>query len=193
MAKLWEDAVRRAQSGDRQAFESLVKDFSGYLYHIAYGALWQVQDAEDVVQETFMKAYTHLVHLRDPRAFPTWLGRIALNLARNRLRRSHTGPLLDPLPPAAAQLTSAPDPPAEVILALETRSELQAAIAALPEHYRTPLLLRVKGGLAYQEIAEILEIPPGTVRSRIHAARARLAAALALPIEPDEPTKEGNT
>ncbi|MGE5674289.1 MAG: RNA polymerase sigma factor [Mycobacterium leprae] len=188
MAKPWEATVRAAQNGDSRAFAALVHDFSDYVYHIAYSVLWQAEDAEDVAQESFLKAYTSLGQLREAGAFATWLARIAVNLARDRLRRRGEASLLDDLPPDAPELVAPTGPPDEWLVARETQAAVQAAIAALPNYYRTPLLLRVRAGLTYEEIAAVLAIPIGTVRSRIHAARDRLASALAAT---NQSTKEG--
>jgi RNA polymerase sigma-70 factor (ECF subfamily) len=177
--KPWLPLLHQARAGDRQAFAGLVAEFSPLVFHIAYSVVWQVQDAEDVVQETFLKAYLNLRGLREVRAFPAWIGRIARNLAQNRQRYRRARPVvaLDDYDPGG--LLAGTGGPQEALEATETRAALEAAIRALPEHYRTPLLLRLKAGTSYEEIAAILEIPVGTVRSRIHAARERVAAALA--------------
>lgn len=177
--KPWLETLRRARAGDRQAFAGLVTEFSPLIFHIAYSMVWQVEDAEDVVQETFLKAYVNLRDLRELRAFPAWVGRIARNAAQNRLRHKRARPEVTLETFDTGQLPSAAGEQADAIVAGETRTALEAAIRNLPEHYRTPLLLRVKAGTSYAEIAAVLEIPIGTVRSRIHAARERVATALA--------------
>lgn len=186
--KPWLPVLRRAHNGDRQAFAALVRDFTGFVYQVAYSVLWHPQDAEDVVQETFLKAYLNLSTLREPLAFPTWLGRIARRLAQNRQRQLRSRPEVPPLLEESAEVLAIPDAAVEALLAREAEVAIATAIAALPEHYRSALVLRLKTGLSYEEIADILEIPVGTVRSRMHAARARLAALL---VAADQPHHAG--
>ena len=164
-----EDLVDAARRGDRTAFSLLVARDRGLVYGYAYARLCDREEAEDVAQETFARAYLSLATLRGAGAWRAWLLRITANLCTDALRRQQrrrTQPL-DPLWPDGA-----PSPETQV-LATERRRELRAAVRALPERYRVPMLLRFGSGCTRREIALALSLPQSTITGRL-AQAARL-------------------
>jgi RNA polymerase sigma-70 factor (ECF subfamily) len=176
------DVAARAREGDPAAFRRLVELTSDRLFRVAAHVCGDRDDADDVVQETFIRAWGRLGELRDPAAVVGWLGRIARNAARDRLRaRRRRGEDRR----AAASSRSAREPaepgsgPDEKLASAQLAGQVRRAVDALSDKHRVVLLLREVDGMSYQEIAELLAIPAGTVESRLHRARARLARALA--------------
>jgi len=179
-----ERAVTRFLAGDVVGFEQIVRHYSAALFSLA-ARLVGPAEAEDVVQETFLRAYRGLESFRGESSLKTWLYAIALNRARARHGTlSRLRALFAPKPARddlADALDDAPDPglgPEEATLAREQRSRLRAAIGGLPEEFRTAVILRDLEGLSYQEIAEVLQVPIGTVRSRIARGRSLLKEEL---------------
>ncbi|MFV0444048.1 MAG: sigma-70 family RNA polymerase sigma factor [Planctomycetaceae bacterium] len=170
--------IDRSLAGDTDAYGRLVARYQDRLYGTLVHLLGSAQDAYDVAQETFLLAWQNLATFRGDSAFYSWLFRIAHNAAvsfRRRDRRAtrsldrsrdlHGDEPVDPRPttdPAAGMVTD------------ERREIVQAALTELPEEYRTVLVLKDMDGLRYEEIAEIIGCPVGTVRSRIHRARSEL-------------------
>lgn len=173
------ELVERARAGERAAFDLLVARYQRRLLRLVLRLLRDPAEAEDVVQETFLKAYRALPRFRGEAAFYTWLYRIALNGARNAiLRRRQRGA---PHGVAPSQLP-APVPeigtPESMLLSKQVMLAIDAALEALPLELRTAIVLREIEGLSYEEIAEIMECPLGTVRSRIFRAREAIARRL---------------
>ena len=171
------ELVRRVQQGDRTAFDLLFLRYQHKIHALVSRYVRGTQEVEDVVQDAFIKAYRALPRFRNESAFFTWLYRIAVNTAKNHLvarsRRPHNVELDAEHTDArdvAEALTDGEDPEAAL-----RRDELQeavaSAIAKLPKDLRFALTLREFDGLSYAEIAEIMECPVGTVRSRIFRAR----------------------
>jgi RNA polymerase sigma-70 factor (ECF subfamily) len=167
--------IARSQRGDLQAFDRLVAVHEDRIYHAAYRVTGNADDARDAAQETFLKAFRALPRYRHESAFSTWLHRIAVNAALDLVRRRPQVPPLsleDVALPAAA---GNPEPEAE-------RSELQRrvhqALGWLAPDHRVIIVLRDLQGLAYEEVAEVLRIPIGTVRSRLSRAREALRELL---------------
>jgi len=170
-----EALVARAQRGDRDAFDDLVRRHRGRVYAVVLRLTRHPADAEDALQETFVNAYRSL-HRFDRRArFSTWLYRIATNAALDLIARRPATRGLDeegvPEPVAAG------DPFAQA----GQRRALETAIAALPEEFRVAVLLCDVAGVGAGEVAEILDVPVGTVKSRVFRARALVAEALREP------------
>lgn len=181
------DLVRRAQRGDRAAFEELFRDNQ----QTVYGMLWHMvrseDDARDLTQDTFLEAWRSLGSLRDAAAFRTWLFRIAANKARDHLKRRRLPTTsmeeLSPQSDAEAQL---PDPsagPQELLLAQERTSKVSAAVASLSADHRAVVAMYYLGGLDVAEIAKALGVPKGTVLSRLARARDALRRRLAPYVE----------
>lgn len=167
------ELVERARAGERAAFDQLVERYQRRLLRLVLRLLRDQAEAEDVVQETFLKAYRALPRFRGESAFYTWLYRIAINGARNAiLRRRLRG---------AGAVASPPQDiatPESMLLSKQVMATIDAAMEALPLELRTAIVLREIEGLSYEEIAQIMECPLGTVRSRIFRAREAIARRL---------------
>jgi RNA polymerase sigma-70 factor (ECF subfamily) len=162
-----EALVRRAKAGDREAFGGLVDRFQAPVYRVVRGILSDPADAEDVAQEAFLRAYESLPKFRGESGFFTWLYRIAVNEAlRARKRRSFAR--IEAVPEAEAPRPETPDEDGPSPAALER------LLGKLSDEFRAIVVLRDLEGLSYQEIAETLEIPMGTVESRLFRARRDL-------------------
>ena len=180
-----EIALSRFLAGDVLGFEQIVRYYGTMVFSLA-ARLVGPSDAEDVVQETFLRAYHGLAKFRVESSLKTWLYAIALNRARARM--GTLGRLRAMFVPGRsreddpfASLDDAADPaasPEENAVLKERRTRLRAAIRALPEEFRTAVLLRDLEGLSYEEVAEVLGIPIGTVRSRLARGRALLKEKL---------------
>ena len=177
--------VERFRAGDEAAFDALVRRNQDRVYGLLWRMLGNREDALETAQDTFVRAYRGIDGFRAEARFSTWVYGIALNLARNRLRdRSRKGrdrgvslETLETDAPGAMPATTADCPRAAA-----EQGELEAALAAclehLPETLRGAFALRVFEGLAYDEIADAMECPRGTVKSRLNDARRRLAECL---------------
>jgi len=180
-------AVRIA-AGDRAAFSQLVREHYPAAYGLAYRLLGDRLDAEEVAQDAFLKIHGAIGSFRGEASLRTWIMRIVLRLSLNRRRdRSRSAwyrlglhasePSSDVASPAAASPAAAS--PEGQLLSRETRARIVALIGELPDDLRQVLLLNSMEELSYAEISAILSIPVGTVASRLHAARRRLATSLA--------------
>jgi len=157
--------VRAAQAGDVDAFEELVRRHQAGVYRVALRILGSSADAQDTVQETFVRAWRALPHFRQDSTISTWLYRIVTRRALHRIAARRTTQALDEV-----ELEAGPDP----AHAAERRERLRAvtqAIANLPPEQRAALVLREFEGLSYQEVAEILGASLPAVKGRIHRAR----------------------
>ncbi|MFZ1834870.1 MAG: RNA polymerase sigma factor RpoE [Pseudomonadales bacterium] len=176
--------VERVQKGDKRAFEVLVLKYRHRIFSLVLRFVRDPDEVQDVVQEAFIKAYRALPAFRGDSAFYTWLYRIAINTAKNHLvSRSRRPPGVDievedaEYLEGAGSLRDNADP--ESLLATEQlRAAVDGAIRRLPEDLRTALTLREYEGLSYEEIAEVMRCPVGTVRSRIFRAREAVDAEI---------------
>ena len=174
--------VAAAVAGDRAAFEALVRRHQTRIVNYAMALVKDPADAEDVAQETFIRAYRSLARFRGDSSFKTWLYTIATNAARTGLERRgrrgrvEDGSLDDETGPLAAADVPAGDADAET--ALVRREAIDRALAALPPDLRVAVVLRDVEGLDYKEIAAATGAPIGTVESRIFRARRRLRPLL---------------
>ena len=178
------ELVRRVRRGDAAAFDLLYLRYQHKVQALLARYLTRHQDVEDIAQETFIKAYRALPRFRGESAFYTWLYRIAVNTAKNHLaarpQRVQTVEL-DAEDADGGELAAAlrqEDGPEDAAQSAELKEAIDAAIAALPEDLRSALTLREFNGLSYAQIAEVLDCPVGTVRSRIFRARAAVDAAI---------------
>ena len=169
--------VERVQAGDKAAFDLLVRKYQHRVLKLVSRFVPDAAEAEDVAQEAFIKAYRALASFRGDSAFYTWLYRIAINTAKNALVSNRRRPVdfdLDLQDPEQydrhARLKDG-DTPEGVLLTEEIRSVVERAMEQLPEDLRTAIILRELEGLSYEEIAEAMDCPVGTVRSRIFRAR----------------------
>jgi RNA polymerase sigma-70 factor (ECF subfamily) len=177
------EAVRRAQGGDREAFEPLVEKYKRKVFRLAYQVLRDQEEALDVAQDAFVKAFRALPTFKGDSAFYTWLFRITMNVAldRKRQRTARVKSLgAEDVPPEEWERTAvSTDPdPEDVASGAQRRERIRKGLDSLSEHHRTIIILSDVEGLQYREIAEVLGIPMGTVMSRLHHARKRLREAL---------------
>lgn len=169
--------VARAQRGDKTAFELLVRKYQHKVAKLVSRYVRDRGEVEDVTQETFIKAYRAINGFRGDSAFYTWLYRIAVNTAKNYLESLGRRPPGTDLEPEGAELMEQGDPlrdvatPERHLLTDEIAATVRRAIEALPADLRTAITLREIEGLSYEEIAEVMDCPIGTVRSRIFRAR----------------------
>jgi RNA polymerase sigma-70 factor, ECF subfamily len=164
--------IRRFKDGDLSAFEEFVRKNEDRIYNLCRYMLSDASDAQDAAQDTFLKAYKGLKDFRPDASLSTWLYRIAVNTCldqrkKSRYSRLRAGEIPDDLP--------SPDPSPEGSYHAKRNAEaLRAALRKLPEKLRSAIILREIEGLAYEEIATVLDISMGTVKSRIARARDEL-------------------
>jgi len=169
--------VERVQGGDRTAFDLLVRKYQHKIAHLVARYVYDRAEVADITQEVFIKAYRAIGSFRGDSAFYTWLYRIAINTAKNylvSLGRRPPGSDIDAgdaeLTPAGSELRVI-DTPEHLLLSDEIARTVSAALERLPEDLRTAITLREIDGLSYEEIAQTMDCPIGTVRSRIFRAR----------------------
>jgi RNA polymerase sigma-70 factor (ECF subfamily) len=167
-----EELVSRSRGGDADSFNQLILRWERPIYALAYRVIGREEDARDVVQETFLRAYRALPGFKGQAKFSSWLYRIALNLCRDWIRRQRRAPVvqvpegMDPVDMAAET------EPAESIEDLVSRRQLSAiveeAMKRLPEEQRTAIVLKEYHGLTFQEIADLQGVPLSTVKTRLY-------------------------
>jgi RNA polymerase sigma-70 factor (ECF subfamily) len=184
------ELVRRTLEGDSAAFTVLVRRHERRVYSVALRMLGRPEDASDASQDAFLTAFTKLDRFRGEAAFSTWLHRVTVNACYDILRKRTRQPLLhaagdDPRPPE--QGPPAPDHADRVAVALDAAE----ALGRVPEEFRAALILADVEDLPYEEISQILQVPLGTVKSRVHRGRIALAEAMGLrePRAPAEPSE----
>ncbi|MFQ5499040.1 MAG: sigma-70 family RNA polymerase sigma factor [Candidatus Zixiibacteriota bacterium] len=175
MAKLTEkeidyNLIRAVQNGDMVAFNGLVDRYKDRLMNVIGRMLSSREEAEDIVQETFVRVYQHRQSFNFQHCFSTWIYTIGLNLARNELRKRKKFKFYDIDEMQGNEKEFA----VEMKLNGRLGQILDSAISSLPEKYRTALILRDVQELAYDEVAQILDVPLGTVKSRVNRARMML-------------------
>jgi RNA polymerase sigma-70 factor (ECF subfamily) len=177
--------VERAQGGEKHAFELLVAKYQRKLARLISRIVRDPAEVEDVAQEAFIKAYRALPQFRGESAFYTWLYRIGINTAKNHLvsqgRRAPTSTEKDAEEAEtfedAGQLRDI-NTPESVLMSRQVAATVNAAMDRLPEELRTAITLREIEGMSYDEIADVMSCPIGTVRSRIFRAREAIATEL---------------
>jgi RNA polymerase sigma-70 factor (ECF subfamily) len=174
--------IRRCQQGDELAIENLVRRYQNYVYRLCFLVMRNEQDAEDMTQEAFIRACRALprFEIREGISFEAWLYRIAINCCRSRMRRKWYQVVpWQRLGFGERLAANADERPERVLLRDERRSQVLGAINKLGEKHRLVIILRYYADLSNEEIAVVLRIPSGTVRSRLHTARQRLRELLA--------------
>lgn len=176
--------IKQVLKGDQHAYSDIVTLYQQKVYQVCYRMLNNQHEAEDIAQEAFVRAYTHLHTFDLNRKFSTWLFRIATNLCIDRIRKKKPDYYLD------AQVTgtdglnmysqiSSPDRlPEEEIERMELQERIQYEISCLPEKYRTVIILKYIEEMPLQEISDILDLPLGTVKTRVHRGREALRKQL---------------
>ncbi|MCW8888624.1 MAG: RNA polymerase sigma factor RpoE [Gammaproteobacteria bacterium] len=171
------ELVGRVQSGDKQAFGILVERYQNRILHVLTPFLKNRADAEDVAQDTFVRAYRALANFKGDSAFYTWLYRIAINTAKNYLAAKKVRPPSSDIDMADVGESAFDiklrdeDSPEELVHRDQIESAVYKAMGELPDEQRTALMLREIDGMSYEDIAITTECPIGTVRSRIFRAR----------------------
>ena len=173
--------VKRAQKGDTRAFDLLVLKYQGRLAALVARYVQDSSEVEDVVQEAFIKAYRALSKFRGDSAFYTWLYRIATNAAKNYLVTRGRRPSADVDVSDAEFIEEAEglresETPESHLFGQELADVVSSTLASLPEELRAALMLREFEGMSYEEIADVMACPVGTVRSRIFRAREAIDA-----------------
>jgi RNA polymerase sigma-70 factor (ECF subfamily) len=176
--------AKLSRGGDRRAFAELVELYKDKIYHLGYRMLNQRQEAEDIVQETFLRVYSNLDRYDENQKFSTWIYRIATNLCIDRLRKRKASFSLDAEMSDgegtdwhAMLASNEPGPESEIILS-ETQHHIRDAIETLPDKYKTIVILRYLHDLSLQEISDVLNMPVTTVKTRVHRGREFLRKKL---------------
>ncbi len=165
-------AVERCRKGDVDAFGTLIDRYEQPVFHAVLHMVGNAEDAKEICQQVFMKAFEHLSSYDPNRKFFSWIYRVAINESINYLKASRS---YEPL----SERLHYPHPnPAETYEAAEQRNHLQKAITGLDENYRAVLILRHFLHLSYREMAEVLNVPEKTVKSRLFTARQLLRQML---------------
>jgi RNA polymerase sigma-70 factor (ECF subfamily) len=176
------ELVDRWHAGDRSAFETLIRRHERRVFGLLLRMLGNVEEAEDVAQETFLNLHRHGHRFRSQARFSTFVYRVAVNAALNRRRslgrRRARTEALERRQEAGDDLPAAPRGPEDAAAGGQVQERVQRAITTLAPHLRAPLVLFDIEGLSYSEVAEALQLAEGTVKSRIHRARQALRERL---------------
>jgi RNA polymerase sigma-70 factor (ECF subfamily) len=176
--------AKLARNGDRNAFAELVELYKDKIFHLAYRMLNNKQEAEDAVQETFLRVYTNLHRYDENQKFSTWIFRIGTNLCIDKLRRRKPTYSLDAEMTDGegndyyAMLPSDEDTPEKQLMVSETQAQLHRAIESLPEKYKSVVVLRYLHDMSLQEISDVLDMPVTTIKTRVHRGREYLRKRL---------------
>lgn len=179
-----QDIVEAVLAGQQHRFAELVERYQRQIVNYVYRMIHDYEDAVDLSQDVFLKAYSALDSYRPKYPFPAWLFRIARNATIDEIRRRRlsTVSLDEPLETSDGSIEREPAGegagPEDLVLENELHERVEAAMARLPDKYREPLVLRHAAEMSYEEIAEALELPLGTVKTRIFRAREALRDSL---------------
>ncbi len=178
------ERIKQVLKGDQEAFGDIVELYKDRLFQLSYRMLGNRHEAEDIAQEAFVRAYVNIHSFNLNRKFSTWIYRIATNLCIDRIRKKKPDYFLDAEVSGTDGLTmyskiaaegKSPDKEVET---MELQEIVQREILRLPDKYRTVIVLRYMDELSLNEISEILEIPLGTVKTRVHRGREALRKQL---------------
>lgn len=177
------ELIKLVQAGDKEAYRSLVERYQERVYGLAFEILKSREDAEDVAQESFVKAYLSITEFKGESSFYTWLYRIVYNMAidfkRKIARRGGEKAEFDETVAYDADgILGRVEGPQEQILRQEQRHQIRAALDSISEEHRVVITLREVDGLSYEEIAKVTGISRGTVMSRLHYARKKVQSVL---------------
>ncbi len=176
--------IKEVLKGDQNAFAEIVELFQDKLYRICYRMLGNQHEAEDIAQEAFVRAFINIHTFDTNRKFSTWLYRIGTNLCIDRIRKKKPDYFLDAEVAGTeglnmySQIASKDELPEQEVLKMEMQDRVQYEISRLPDKYRAVIVLKYMEDLPLQEISEILEMPLGTVKTRIHRGREALRKQL---------------
>lgn len=176
--------IKQVLKGDQNAFADIVSLYQHKLYQVCYRMLSNKQEAEDIAQEAFVRAYMNLHTFDQKRKFSTWLYRIATNLCIDRIRKKKPDYYLDAEVGGTegldlySQIATEDQLPEETLVQMELQERIQYEIGRLPDKYRSVIVLKYIEELPLQEISDILDMPLGTVKTRIHRGREALRKQL---------------
>jgi len=178
-----EDLIALTLAGDQDAYRVLVERYSDFVFTVALRVVGSEADAEDVAQEAFVRAHKALARFRGDSKFSSWLYRITVNRALTHLKRGKRRPLTvemtsSPRVEAEVRSHSSGDDPTRRVLDSEFAGRVRAAVAALPPRYRVVVTLFYLEERSYKEVAEVLGVPMGTLKTHLHRARAMLKREL---------------
>ncbi|SDN80397.1 RNA polymerase sigma factor SigW [Bacillus sp. OK048] len=184
MDALIKKRIKQVIKGDQDAFAEIVEIYSNSIYQLGYRMLGNRHEAEDIAQEAFIRAYVNIKSFNQDLKFSTWLFRIATNLCIDRIRKKKPDYYLDAEVSGTegltmySQLSSNSPLPETELESLELQDTVQKEILKLPEKYRSVIVLKYIEELSLNEISEILDMPLGTVKTRIHRGREALRQQL---------------
>ena len=176
--------AKLARKGDRAAFAELVELYKDKIFHLAYRMLHSRHEAEEIVQETFLRVFTNLDRYDEFQKFSTWIYRIGTNLCIDRLRKRKATYSLDAEMKDGegtdwySTLPSLEDTPDEQVALSETQTEIRKSIDSLPDKYKSVVILRYLQDLSLQEISDVLSMPVTTIKTRLHRGREFLRKKL---------------
>jgi len=177
-----EELVARSKTGDTESFNQLVKRWERPIFALAYRTLGREEDARDVTQETFLRAFRALSGFKGDAKFSSWLYRIALNLCRDWMRKERRAPLVAVPEGVDVEDLAAERGPTETVEDLASRSEMAREVAKamqyLPEEQRHAIILKEYHGLTFQEIADLMKCPLSTVKTRVYQGLSTLRKQL---------------
>ncbi|WP_138420031.1 RNA polymerase sigma factor SigW [Aquibacillus sediminis] len=184
METMMREKIKQVKKGDQSAFEDVVAFYQNKVFQICYRIIGNTHEAEDLAQEAFIRAYVNIHSYDERRKFSTWIYRIATNLTIDRIRKKKPDYFLDAEIKGTdgldmySQLPSTQPMPDQEVESLEIQNYIQSEILKLPVKYRSVISLRFVDELSLKEISEILDIPVGTVKTRIHRGREALRKRL---------------
>ncbi|WP_066321584.1 RNA polymerase sigma factor SigW [Bacillus sp. FJAT-29814] len=176
--------IKQVIKGDQDAFGEIVEIYKNSVYQLCYRMLGNSHEAEDIAQEAFLRAYVNIKSFNQDLKFSTWLFRIATNLCIDRIRKKKPDYYLDAEVAGTegltmySQIPSDTELPEKELESLELQETVQKEILKLPEKYRSAIVLKYIEDLSLNEISEILDLPLGTVKTRIHRGREALRQQL---------------
>jgi RNA polymerase sigma-70 factor, ECF subfamily len=177
-----EELVARSKTGDVDSFNQLVKRWERPIFALAYRTLGREEDARDVTQETFLRAFRALSGFKGDAKFSSWLYRIALNLCRDWMRKERRAPLVAVSEDVDVEQMAAAQGPVETVEDLAARAELHREVAKamerLPAEQRQAIILKEYHGLTFQEIADLMKCPLSTVKTRVYQGLSTLRKQL---------------
>ncbi len=184
MEQFIREKIKKVKKGDQSAFEDVVSFFQSKIYQHCYRMLGNAHEAEDIAQEAFIRAYVNIHSFDEKRKFSTWLYRIATNLTIDRIRKRKPDYYLDAEIKGTeglnmySQMADEGRLPGEEVESMELQRYIHQEISELPPKYRSVIMLRYLEEFSLQEISDILDIPLGTVKTRIHRGREALRKRL---------------
>lgn len=176
--------IQKSKSGDVKSFEILISRYEKLAYNVAYRILGNEEDAKDMTQESLIKVYKYLKNFRMDSSFSTWLYRIVMNTCKDELRKKKLNVISIDKPINTTDgsmymdLKDFSSTPEEELESKETQGEVQKALSKVNEKNRIVVVLRDIKGFTYSEISEILDVPVGTIKSRINRGRQELKSIL---------------